>query len=64
MDSNSIMNSPGLWAVSSLMIIVLLVASVIYVKMAFSEAKKLGISKERCIQLSVRLYLLLLLRLL
>ncbi len=49
MDYNNIMNSPGLWAVSSLMIIVLLIASAIYVKMAFAEAKKIGLSRKRCI---------------
>ncbi|WP_301859636.1 DUF5058 family protein [uncultured Megasphaera sp.] len=49
MDYNSIINSPGLWAVSSLMIIVLLVSAGIYVKLALSEADKIGLERKRCI---------------
>lgn len=49
MEYNAIINSPGLWAVSSLMIIVLLVSALLYVRMAMSEAKKIGLERKRCI---------------
>ena len=49
MDENLVLNSPGLWAISSLMIIVLLVSACVYLKISFSEAKKIGLEKSRCI---------------
>lgn len=49
MDVNSVINSPGVWAVSSLMIIVLLISACVYVKMALAEAKRIGLERKRCI---------------
>lgn len=46
MDIKEIMNSPGLWITSSLMIIVILVQSICYLRLARKEAKKLMISQE------------------
>lgn len=49
MNVNSVINSPGVWAVSSLMIIVLLISACVYVKMALEEAKRIGLERKRCI---------------
>jgi len=49
MDLNSIANSPGLWIASSVMVIVVLLQSVIYLREALRQAKVLDISKKRCI---------------
>lgn len=48
MEANAIMNSPGLWAVSSLMIITLVCTAAIYLKVSFSQAKKIGLERSRC----------------
>lgn len=48
-ELKDVINSPGLWAASSLMILVILGQSVLYLKSAWSEAKRLGIPKEKCI---------------
>lgn len=46
-ELNAIVNSPGMWLVSSLMIIVIIVQSAIYMRLAWKEAERLGISKEK-----------------
>lgn len=40
MEETAILNSPGLWAISSLMIIVLLISAIVYLKVSFAEAEK------------------------
>lgn len=49
MELNEIVNSPGLWIASSIMVIVVILQSVIYFKAAWTQAKILGISKDRCV---------------
>lgn len=49
MEETAILNSPGLWAISSLMIIVLLISAIVYLKVSFAEAEKIGLEKRRCI---------------
>jgi len=48
MDLNSVVNSPGLWIASSIMVIVVLVQSIIYLRAALKQAEVLDISKKRC----------------
>ncbi len=48
MDLKTIMNSPGMWVASSIMVIAVLVQSAIYLREALKTADKLNIPRERC----------------
>jgi len=49
MDVNELMNSPGLWIMSSFVVIIIVTLSIYYFKIAIKRAKEIGISKERYI---------------
>jgi len=49
MDYKELINSPGLWIASSIMIIAILCQSALFLRMAWKEAKKIGIPRERAI---------------
>ena len=47
MDLKAVMNSPGMWLASSLMVIVIIVQSVLFFRKALQAAKELNIPQER-----------------
>ena len=47
MDTQAILNSPGLWAICSIMVIVILTQSILYFRLGHSEAKRLEIPPEK-----------------
>lgn len=47
MELKEVINSPGLWIASSIMIIVILAQSVIYLVSAWREGERIGIPKEK-----------------
>ncbi|MEE3453527.1 DUF5058 family protein [Dialister sp.] len=47
MELKEVVNSPGMWLASSVMIIVVLVQSIIYLRSALKEAKRLNISSDK-----------------
>ena len=49
MELKDIMNSPMLWVVSSIMIIVIVTESLVFMRQAFKSAEKMGIPREECI---------------
>lgn len=49
MELKDIMNSPMLWVVSSIMIIVIVTESLAFMRQAFKSAEKMGIPREECI---------------
>ncbi len=49
MELKDLMNSPMLWAVSSIMVIVILAQATLFMRQAFKSAEKMGISKDECI---------------
>lgn len=48
MDLNSIINSPGMWIASGIMVFVVAAQSCIYLRAAFKEAERLNIPKSKC----------------
>ncbi|KMO85534.1 membrane protein [Megasphaera cerevisiae DSM 20462] len=48
MDLQSVINSPGLWVASSIMVIIVLLQSIIYLKTAFTQAERLNMSRKQC----------------
>lgn len=48
MELKDLMNSPMLWAVSSIMVIVVLVQATVFMRQAFKSAEKMGIPKSEC----------------
>lgn len=48
MDLKMVMNSPGMWLASSVMVIVILVQSLWFLREAFKAADKLNMPRERC----------------
>jgi hypothetical protein len=50
MDLKSIINSPGMWVASSFMVVVVIGQAILFLWAAFSEAKRINIPRERCIQ--------------
>lgn len=48
MDLKTIMNSPGLWMASSIMVIVVFVQSALFLREALKTADKLNIPREQC----------------
>lgn len=48
MDLKTVMNSPGLWFASSIMVIVVLIQSAIFLREALKAADRLHIPRERC----------------
>ncbi len=49
-DVNVLMNSPGLWIASSIMVIVVLLQSALFLRNAWKQAPNVGLTKEQCIQ--------------
>lgn len=49
MDLKTVMNSPGMWIASSIMVIVVFTQSLIYLRSAFKMAEKLEMPRERCV---------------
>ena len=49
MDLKTVMNSPGMWIASSIMVIVVFTQSLIYLRSAFKMADKLEMPRERCV---------------
>ena len=47
MEFKEIINSPGMWIASSIMIITIIVESAVFLKAGIDEAKRMGIPKER-----------------
>ena len=47
MEFKEIINSPGMWIASSIMIITIIVESTVFLKAGIDEAKRMGIPKER-----------------
>ena len=45
MEFKEIINSPGMWIASSIMIITIIVESVVFLKAGIDEAKRMGIPK-------------------
>ncbi|HMM20660.1 MAG TPA: DUF5058 family protein [Selenomonadales bacterium] len=48
MELKMVMNSSGLWIASSIMILVILVQSILFLREAFKTAEKLNMPRERC----------------
>ncbi len=48
MELKEVMNSPMLWAVSSIMIITILTEAMLFMRQAFKSAEKMGIPKSEC----------------
>ncbi|WP_312202390.1 DUF5058 family protein [Anaerospora hongkongensis] len=48
MDLKTVINSPGMWFASSIIIIVILLQSLIYLREAFKAADKLNMPRETC----------------
>ena len=48
MEVKDIMNSPMLWVMSSFMIINILVMALMFLRLSFKIAEKMGIPKEEC----------------
>ena len=46
MDLKSVMNSPGMWVASSIMVIVVLVQSALFLREGFKAADKLGMPRS------------------
>lgn len=49
MDLKTVMNSPGMWIASSIMVIVVFTQSLIYLRSAFKMAEKMEMPRERCV---------------
>ena len=47
MDFKAIINSPGMWVASSIMIIVIIVESAVFLKAGIAEANRMGIPKDK-----------------
>ena len=47
MELQEVINSPGMWAASSIMIMVILMQSVIYLRASWKEGKRIGISRDK-----------------
>jgi len=47
MDLQQVMNSPGLWAACSVMVIIIIALAIVYLRLGLKRAKELGIEKER-----------------
>ncbi len=50
MNLQSVMNSPGMWVASSIMVLVVLVQSALFLREGFKAAGKLGMPRENCIK--------------
>lgn len=50
MNLQSVMNSPGMWIASSVMVIVVLVQSALFMREGFKAANKLGMPRSECIK--------------
>ncbi len=50
MNLKTIINSPGMWVVSSVMVIVVLGQALLFLWAAFSEAKRISMPRERCLK--------------
>jgi len=50
MKLEDVMNSPMLWVMSSLMVIVILTEAAVFMRQAFTSAEKMGIPKSECIR--------------
>ena len=50
MNLQSVMNSPGMWIASSVMVIVVVVQSMLFLREGFKAADKLGMSRSDCIK--------------
>lgn len=50
MNLASVMNSPGMWIASSIMVIVVVVQSILFLREGFRGAKELGIPHSECIK--------------
>lgn len=48
MDLKAVTNSPGMWFASSIIVIVVLVQSLVYLREAFKTADQLNMSRENC----------------
>ncbi|EGO63347.1 DUF5058 family protein [Acetonema longum] len=48
MDLNTIINSPGMWLASSVMVIVILVQSIVFLREAFQAADRLNMPRKQC----------------
>lgn len=48
MDLKTIINSPGMWIVSSVMVIVILLQSMLFLREAFKAADKLNMPRQNC----------------
>ena len=48
MDLKTVMNSPGMWLACSLMVLVVMGQSIVFLRAAFKAAPELGISREVC----------------
>ncbi|WP_371377297.1 DUF5058 family protein [Sporomusa aerivorans] len=48
MDLKTIINSPGMWLASSIIVIVILIQSLVYLREAFKTAEKLNMPREKC----------------
>jgi hypothetical protein len=50
MNLKAIINSPGMWIVSSCMVIVVIGQAILFLWAAFSEAKRINMPRERCMK--------------
>ncbi|HWR30579.1 MAG TPA: DUF5058 family protein, partial [Negativicutes bacterium] len=50
MNLQSVMNSPGMWIASSVMVIVVVVQSMLFMREGFKAADKLGMPRSECIK--------------
>ncbi len=50
MELQTIINSPGMWLASSVMVITIIVQSALFLRKALVEAKKMNLDKQRCIR--------------
>jgi hypothetical protein len=49
MELKAIINSPGMWIVSSVMVLVVIGQSIVFLWAAFAEAKRIGMPRARCL---------------
>ena len=50
MNLQSVMNSPGMWLASSIMVIVVVIQSILFLREGFKGAKALGIPQSECVK--------------
>ena len=50
MNLQSVINSPGMWIASSIMVIVVIVQSLLFMRVAFERATQLNIPRSECIR--------------